>query len=149
MSPYHGWRLHCLVRGLSISLSWTGLLTYISDYLLIHIWIDSILKSEWFTISLNIHLEFFYSCGDKNSMLYIFFFQVAKLVILDECVIINVVFQIMVCDVSWNVTALKRTATILMDVKTFHQVHIFDNSKWDLFTFVFWIEFLYRPGSSK
>ena len=47
-----------------------------------------------------------------------YFFQVAKLVILDDCVMKNAVFQIMVCDVSLNVTVLKRTATISMDVVT-------------------------------
>ena len=47
-----------------------------------------------------------------------YFFQVAKLVILDDCVMKNAVFQVMVCDVSLNVTVLKRTATISMDVVT-------------------------------
>lgn len=41
---------------------------------------------------------------------------------LDLCVMQNVAIQIMVCDVSWIVTVLKRNATISMDVETFLQV---------------------------
>ena len=147
MSPSHGGRLHCLVRGLSNSFSWKGLLTYISgstvsgllydwvsssdiwtlkatcNYISIHFWINSILKSEGFTISWNINLVFFTLVEltfleTPKTECCAYFFQVAKLVILDDCVMKNAVFQIMVCDVSLNVTVLKRTATISMDVVT-------------------------------
>ena len=149
------WKIALPVRGLSNSLSWKRLLTYISgstltgllydwvsssdiwtlkaicNYISIHFWINSILKSEGFTISWNINLFFFTLVEltfleTPKTECCAYFFQVAKLVILDDCVMKNAVFQIMVCDVSLNVTVLKRTATISMDVETFLQVHIFE-----------------------
>ena len=102
MSPSHGGRLHCLVRGLSNALSWKGLLTYISgstvtgllydwvsssdfcnlkatcNYISIHFWINSILNRRVYNI-LKHSFGVFYSCGidffknSKNWMLRIFF----------------------------------------------------------------------------